>query len=395
MLVFIVTIYKLTNISFRLKTIILILYLVACSVVSYIYIVAYYNQFSKWLLTFNALRTIFYGEQFPIYVIDIIGLLFLFVITFLLHKYFKNTIHIYLNSILQNKKIQLLLFFLIAVGWYICYLLIEHAVIYILYFLVPSVLLLFYLLYILIDANRISKIVDIKSIENYTLLISLGFLSCCLAGSYTLQLINISLHSYLIVTIFILLISRTKNILYLKYLSIYLFMLFIQSTMLNPFIYATSTVFKQDKEIHIKSTDEKLWVNHASKLYYEQIEQTIGCCDSNKSVLNIDYTNVLYYLGFTPYLLPNIVDEQSATIFHKEIQTVNKLKPNQAPTPTWMFTSNSTDTHFYYYLKQDKKLVRDSLILKIEDPMRNIFKNLKSDKYLYIYSIKEVDESAL
>jgi len=100
---------------------------------------------------------------------------------------------------------------------------------------------------------------------------------------------------------------------------------------------------------------------------------------------------VLYYLGATPYILPNILDEQSANIFHKEILATKKLGI-QSINPGWLLTSNAVDTAFYACLKNDLNVNTNKLILKIKNPGDNIFKNLKSDGYLYIYDVRELSK---
>jgi hypothetical protein len=64
----------------------------------------------------------------------------------------------------------------------------------------------------------------------------------------------------------------------------------------------------------------------------------------------------------------------------------------QAPEPKWMLASNTTDTNFHLHLKNDRQLEKDSLVLKIEDPSSNVFKSLKSDGNLYIYTINHTEK---
>lgn len=395
-LVFIFSVYRFLPITFFQKTSIIIGFLVVFMLIEYCYIQHFYHHFFAWLQTYDSLRKVFYDEDPPIYIIDVIGFLLLFAILFFFHKKINNFISTALLKISTNFKIQLSITIVFTLFFAFYFILLKSKALFVLYYLFPSVLLICFLIYaytnITITFFIQRKIAGFNKMENYIILIAIGFFACCLLGSYTLQLINVMLHPYMVGFLFIIILIKQQDILLLKSVSVYLFILFIVYSVFNPFLYSNTTLFHQNKKIYFKASDEFLYVNDATKKYFENISTAIGCCDRNTNIVNIDFTNVAYYLGYAPYLLPNIADEQSATIFRNELQAIRSMHVKQAPEPKWMLASNTTDTNFYLHLKNDRQLEKDSLVLKIEDPASNVFKSLKSDGSLYIYTIKHTEK---
>lgn len=394
-LLFIYSIFKFLPISLFQKIIASILFLILFMLVEYQYIQYFYADFNSWLNTLFSIKEIFYGEEFPIYLIDIIGFL---CIIFIIFRYY-NSITKKAKQVLQHKNNTLSnmiksIAIIIALAIFIITCLVVHSF-YVFYYLLPSVTFIFILIYTYVDAIKYlfkqRKFCLFNQPDNFVLLMAIVLFLSCLFGSYTLQLINVILHPYLVGLLIVLVLIRRQRIILLKTISVYLFLLFIMYNIFNPFLYSNTTLFNQNKKIFLKSTDEHIYVSDAVKEYFNKINKAIGCCDKNKSILNIDFSNVAYYTGYVPYLLPNIVDEQSSTIFRNELKVIKKLDIKQAAEPKWMLTANNTNTNFYLHLKNDRNLIKDSLILKIKDPSSNIFKNLKSDNCLYIYTVKKVD----
>ena len=262
----------------------------------------------------------------------------------------------------------------------------KNKVPYVLFYMVPSVMFIclgMFLYSLILKEGKYSKVF---SGDNSMLLILLAsiYFFLVLFGSLSLQLVNIFLHPSFLILLLLLLILYTARERYIYFLSAAIVIYFCFFNLLNPFLYSNKTLFAQNKLYHFKNTGENIFLDKDSYNYLSGVNHFLDSIETT-TVINIDYSNVLYDSKQKPYLLSCYVDEQSPDFFSTEIQLLQKDKNIQQP--GLLLISSPVDSGFIKSIARDCNLKKGRLLMTMKDPSANVFKFLKSDGNLYIYEL--------
>lgn len=380
--VFLAVLFRFSQLRMFYKLTITLIFLILFSLVVMSYIKNFYLSFSGWMQSITIIGKIYYLGDFPVYAIDVVAFLIIIVVLYFYHKGKMAFLNKMVNSITWEKFIVIIFViqFLLLIS------LTKNKVPYVLFYMVPSVMFIclgMFLYSLILKEGKYSKVF---SGDNSMLLILLAsiYFFLVLFGSLSLQLVNIFLHPSFLILLLLLLILYTARERYIYFLSAAIVIYFCFFNLLNPFLYSNKTLFAQNKLYHFKNTGENIFLDKDSYNYLSGVNHFLDSIETT-TVINIDYSNVLYDSKQKPYLLSCYVDEQSPDFFSTEIQLLQKDKNIQQP--GLLLISSPVDSGFIKSIARDCNLKKGRLLMTMKDPSANVFKFLKSDGNLYIYEL--------
>lgn len=390
---FILTIARFLKIDATAKAAIVFLYISILVAIEYIYINSYYGGWRGFANGYKVIRQIFFNTTFPLYIVDVIAFIALLLLCMLLRKSAYKTYQYLLKYMCKE---LILIIILVIISFSFLFLVRgfnTNEGFFILYFFVPPVLIIltlyFFSLEYIADNFKGSLNTIFSDRLNYISGLAVLFFAGGLFGSYTLQVINFILHPYAVIFIFVLLALRQKRYVLLQFIAGCTFLMFVSYTLFNPFLFSQLSMFRQRHPVEFKSTHERLYVDYKAESFYKKIEASVGQLDNDNFAVNFDFPNVLYFLGFKPYLITNVVDEQPVSIYKKQLQIIGEnIKLNKLP--TLLLIAKPINKDFIDCLQNESGVKQDRLITEVENPISNIFKNTKKGN-LYIYTLTKIN----
>jgi len=381
LIVFYFTIIKIKTLTKTEKILSICIQTITLSCLIYIYLKSYYAPISDVLIGYQLLSKIMTKLSIPFYSIDAIFFACAFVFIFIIINYKRHALQITKSTIYP---------YLFFIGTLLLLLVIysnmhENDIYYLLYYLLPAIIICLYFMFV-VYGNVYYKIKNNQKENIYWISILLLLLVLNISGSYTLQIINLTLHPFFIAFIIGYILYFKKKWKQLHFVNKYVIFFFILFNVLNPFLYSSTSIFQHRTPLNIPKTNETIFVNKELYQFYTTINQETKHLSKQEYVINIDHSNVLYFIGLKPYLVTNIVDEQAVEIYKKQLEVIgNYIQPKQKP--SILIASKNIPNKFTEVINSQLKMKKKSCLIQLKNPMQNIFKNNKSKGEICIFTL--------